>query len=90
MEISAGRSTEPPCRGVKKVSADVGTWHVTNRCCVGKNLGKERGIFSGLFGIIEVRPSAGVCVDGALVIQAWGGWGGVEEEEGRRERGFGP
>ena len=28
-----------------------------------ENWGKEQGIFSGLFGIIEVRPSDGVCVD---------------------------
>ena len=41
------------------------------------------GIFSGLFGIIEVRPSAGVCVGRALVIQRGRG----EEEKGK---GFGP
>ncbi|CAB1454193.1 unnamed protein product [Pleuronectes platessa] len=52
---------------------------------------KERGIFSGLFGIIEVRPSAGVCVSGALVLQReekeeWGGRRGWKE----REKRFGP
>lgn len=37
--------------------------------CVGKPGKRNRGIFSGLFGIIEVRPSAGVCVGRASVIQ---------------------
>ncbi len=45
-----------------------------------ENWGKEWRIFSGLFGIIEVRPSAGVCAGEALVIQ---------REEGG-EKGFGP
>lgn len=35
---------------------------------VWENWGEKRGIFSGLFGIIEVRPSAGVRVGGALVM----------------------
>lgn len=46
----------------------------------------EQGIFSGLFGIIEVRPSAGVCVGGALVVHRVGG-GGEEVVVGGR---FGP
>lgn len=33
----------------------------------------EEGIFSGLFGIIEVRPSAGAHVGGALVLHRVGG-----------------
>lgn len=37
-----------------------------------ENWGREQGIFSGLFGIIEVRPSDGVCVGGALVIREGG------------------
>lgn len=50
---------------------------------VWENLGRKRGIFSGLFGIIEVRPSAGVRVGAVLVIQREGKrWGG-----GKRERG---
>lgn len=32
----------------------------------------EEGIFSGLFGIIEVRPSAGAHVGGALVLHRVG------------------
>lgn len=34
--------------------------------------GGEQGIFSGLFGIIEVRPSAAVSVGGALVVHRVG------------------
>lgn len=52
-----------------------------------ENWRREQGIFSGLFGIIEVRPSAGVCVGRALVIQRRGE---REEVEGRRKKGFGP
>lgn len=37
-----------------------------------ENSGGEQGIFSGLFGIIEVRPSAGVSVGGALVVHRVG------------------
>lgn len=47
-----------------------------------ENWGEEQGIFSGLFGIIEVRPSAGVCVGGALVIQRGGRRRGGKEQEG--------
>ena len=43
---------------------------------------KEGGIFSGLFGIIEVRPSAGVRVDGVLVMQR----SGEKEDEGGKEQ----
>lgn len=76
-------SLESGCSRVKKVSADVETWIV---CAVWENWGEEQGIFSGLFGIIEVRPSAGVCVGGALVIQR----GGRRRGGGRSKRGFGP
>lgn len=73
-------SLESGCSRVKKVSADVETWIV---CAVWENWGEEQGIFSGLFGIIEVRPSAGVCVGGALVIQRGGRRrGGGKEQEG--------
>lgn len=37
----------------------------------------EEGIFSGLFGIIEVRPSAGAHVGGALVLHRVGANEGV-------------
>lgn len=70
------RSLESGCSGVKKVSAHVGT---SSTVAVWENW----GIFSGLFGIIEVRPSAGVCVSGALVVQR----GGEKKGKGR---GFGP
>ena len=44
--------------------------------------GREQGIFSGLFGIIEVHPSAGVCVGATLVVHSVremkaGGGGGL-------------
>lgn len=46
----------------------------------GKRADGKRGTFSGLFGIIEVRPSAGVCVGGTLVVHRVGGgwWEGDE------------
>lgn len=44
------------------------------KIAVWESLIKGRGIFSGLFRIIEVRPSAGVRVNGALVVE-WGGIG---------------
>lgn len=83
-----------------KVSKCVGQWSLTAQgskrsalmwkrhelLLCGKMKGKQQGIFSGLFGIIEVRPSAGVCVGGALVIQRGGRRRGGKE----RERGFGP
>lgn len=43
---------------------------------------ERNGIFSGLFGIIEVRPSAGVRVGAALVIQREG----ERSREGKREK----
>lgn len=52
---------------------------------MGKNQREERGTFSGLFEIIEERPSAGVCVCVCLCVCRW--------KEKRREgarRGFGP
>lgn len=39
------------------------------KIAVWESLIKGRGIFSGLFRIIEVRPSAGVRVNGALVVE---------------------
>lgn len=49
-----------------------------------ENPGKKQGIFSGLFGIIEVRPSAGVCVGPAFVIQREG----VRSREGEKGKAY--
>lgn len=69
-----GQEGQRRCRNVER--------HEPLLC--GKTGEGNEGIFSGLFGIIEVRPSAGVCVGGALVIQRGGGEerrrGGKENE----------
>lgn len=66
------------------------------KIAVWESLIKGRGIFSGLFRIIEVRPSAGVRVNGALVVERGGNRGGggggreSEEKERKKHRRFGP
>lgn len=66
------------------------------KIAVWESLIKGRGIFSGLFRIIEVRPSAGVRVNGALVVERRGNRGGggggreSEEKERKKHRRFGP
>lgn len=57
----------------------------------GKRAEGKRRTFSGLFGIIEVRPSAGVCVGGTLVVHRVGGGGrGMKAGVGVGLLGFGP